>query len=127
MDRGSSLFRPAGPLIFPRLRGLKGKTRLKEARMAQLIYSAIMSLDGYIADADGRFEWAAPDEVVHAFVNELERPVGTYLYGRRMYETMCYWETAHTLADRRPVSLDFGRVWRAGDKNVSFPPPPGAE
>jgi dihydrofolate reductase len=65
--------------------------------MARLIYSAIMSLDGYAADADGRFEWAAPDEEVHAFVNELERPVGTYLYGRRMYETMRYWETAHTL------------------------------
>ena len=71
--------------------------------MARLIYSAIMSLDGYIADADGRFEWAAPDEEVHAFVNELERPVGTYLYGRRMYETMRYWETAHTLAGQPPV------------------------
>jgi dihydrofolate reductase len=60
--------------------------------MARLIYSAIMSLDGYTADADGHFEWAAPDEEVHAFVNELERPVGTYLYGRRMYETMRSWE-----------------------------------
>ena len=70
--------------------------------MARLIYSAIMSLDGYIADADGRFEWAAPDEEVHAFVNELERPVGTYLYGRRMYETMRYWETAHTVAGGCP-------------------------
>ena len=56
--------------------------------MARLIYSAIMSLDGYTADADGRFEWAAPDEEVHAFVNELERPAGTYLYGPRMYQTM---------------------------------------
>src|ERR1051326_7038247 len=73
-------------------------TRLEEARMARLIYSVIMSLDGYTADADGHFEWAAPDEEVHAFVNELERPVGTYLYGRRMYETMRSWETAHTLA-----------------------------
>src|SRR6202050_254868 len=98
---------PAGPLIFPRLRGLKGKTRLKEAHMARLIYSAIMSLDGYIADADGRFEWAAPDEEVHAFVNELERPVGTYLYGRRMYETMRSWETAQTLAGRRAPPLHF--------------------
>jgi len=86
--------------------------------MARLIYSAIMSLDGYIADADGRFEWAAPDEEVHAFVNELERPVGTYLYGRLMYETMRYWETAHTLADRSPVSLDFARIWQAADKIV---------
>ena len=78
--------------------------------MARLIYSAIMSLDGYIADADGRFEWAAPDEEVHAFVNELERPVGTYLYGRRMYETMRYWETAHTLAGQPPVGLDLARI-----------------
>jgi dihydrofolate reductase len=86
--------------------------------MARLIYSAIMSLDGYIADADGRFEWAAPDEEVHAFVNELERSVGTYLYGRRMYQTMRYWETAHTVANRRPVSLDFARIWQAADKIV---------
>ena len=86
--------------------------------MARLIYSAIMSLDGYIADADGRFEWAAPDEEVHAFVNELERLVGTYLYGRRMYETMRYWETAHTAAGRRPVSLEFAQIWQAADKIV---------
>ena len=86
--------------------------------MARLIYSAMMSLDGYIADADGRFEWAAPDEEVHAFVNELERPVGTYLYGRLMYETMRYWETAHTIAGQRPVSLDFTRIWQAADKIV---------
>ena len=86
--------------------------------MARLIYSAIMSLDGYTADADGRFEWAAPDEEVHAFVNELERPVGTYLYGRGMYETMRYWETAHALPGQRPVSLDFARIWQAADKIV---------
>jgi dihydrofolate reductase len=86
--------------------------------MARLIYSAIMSLDGYTADADGRFEWAAPDEEVFAFVNELERPVGTYLYGRRMYETMRYWETARTLADQSPAGLDFARIWQAADKIV---------
>jgi dihydrofolate reductase len=86
--------------------------------MARLIYSAIMSLDGYTADADGRFEWAAPDEEVHAFVNELERPVGVYLYGRRMYETMRYWETAHTLTGQSPASLDFARIWQAADKIV---------
>lgn len=86
--------------------------------MARLIYSAIMSLDGYTADADGHFEWAAPDEEVHAFVNELERPAGTYLYGRGMYETMRYWETAHTLPGQRPVSLDFARIWQAADKIV---------
>ena len=86
--------------------------------MARLIYSAIMSLDGYVADADGRFEWAAPDEEVHAFVNDLQRPVGTYLYGRRMYETMRYWETAHTVAGQPPVGLDFARIWQAADKIV---------
>jgi dihydrofolate reductase len=86
--------------------------------MARLIYSAIMSLDGYTADADGRIEWAAPDDEVHAFVNELERPVGTYLYGRRMYETMRYWETAHTLDGQSPASLDFARIWQAADKIV---------
>ena len=73
--------------------------------MARLIYSAIMSLDGYTADTDGRIEWAAPDDEVFTFVNELERPVGTYLYGRRMYETMRYWETAHTLDGQSPVYL----------------------
>ena len=61
--------------------------------MAKLIYSAIASLDGYVEDEEGGFDWAAPDEEVHAFVNDLERPIGTYLYGRRMYETMVYWET----------------------------------
>ena len=86
--------------------------------MARLIYAAIMSLDGYVADAEGRFDWAAPDEEVHAFVNDLERPVGTYLYGRRMYETMRYWETAHTLAGQRPVSLEFARIWQGADKIV---------
>jgi dihydrofolate reductase len=61
--------------------------------MAKLIYSTIASLDGYVADESGNFDWAVPDEEVHAFVNELERPIGTYLYGRRMYETMAAWET----------------------------------
>ena len=68
--------------------------------MAKLIYSAIMSLDGYVADEEGKFDWAAPDEEVHRLVNDLERPVGTYLYGRRMYEVMVYWETADTLPDQ---------------------------
>src|SRR5215213_9867507 len=83
--------------------------------MAKLIYSTIASLDGYVADADGNFDWAAPDEEVHAFVNDLERPVGTYLYGRRMYETMVYWETDE---DQAPVTRDFGEMWRAADKIV---------
>lgn len=80
-----------------------------------LIYSAIASLDGYVEDESGRFDWAAPDEEVHAFVNELERPVGTYLYGRRMYETMVFWETND---DERPVMRDFAELWRAAEKIV---------
>src|SRR6266540_2326584 len=81
--------------------------------MAKLIYSAITSLDGYVADEDGNFDWAAPDEEVHSFVNDLERPVGTYLYGRRMYEVMVFWETAHTLADQpRPSSRTSRRSGR---------------
>jgi dihydrofolate reductase len=86
--------------------------------MAKLIYSAITSLDGYVADEDGNFDWAAPDEEVHTFVNDVERPVGTYLYGRRMYETMVAWETAHTFADQRPVMQDFAEIWQAADKIV---------
>jgi dihydrofolate reductase len=86
--------------------------------VAKLIYSAITSLDGYIADEDGKFDWAVPDEEVHAFINDLERPVGTYLYGRRMYEVMVGWETPHTLADQSPVMQDFAHVWQAADKIV---------
>jgi dihydrofolate reductase len=86
--------------------------------MAKLIYSTIASLDGYIEDEDGNFEWAAPDEQVHRFINDLERPVGTYLYGRRMYETMRYWETAHTIPDQTDVGQDFADIWRAASKVV---------
>ena len=86
--------------------------------MAKLIYSAITSLDGYVEDAHGNFDWAKPDEEVHRFVNELERPVGTYLYGRGMYETMLFWETAHTLAGRPPFIVDYARIWQAADKIV---------
>jgi dihydrofolate reductase len=86
--------------------------------MAKLIYSAITSLDGYVADQDGNFDWAAPDEEVHAFVNDLERQVGTHLYGRRMYEVMVYWETADTLADQPPVEQEYTRIWQAADKIV---------
>jgi len=85
--------------------------------MAKLIYAAITSLDGYVEDADGGFEWAAPDEEVHAFVNELERPIGTYLYGRRMYETMVYWETVDA-AGGPPAVQDYAEIWRATDKIV---------
>jgi dihydrofolate reductase len=83
--------------------------------MAKLVYSAIASLDGYTADENGNFEWAAPDEEVHAFVNDLERPAGTYLYGRRMYEVMVYWETN---SPDNPVENDFTQIWRAADKVV---------
>jgi dihydrofolate reductase len=75
--------------------------------MAKLIYSTITSLDGYVADEDGNFDWAAPDEEVHAFINDLERRVGTYLYGRRMYEVMRYWESAPAVTDQPPVMRDF--------------------
>jgi dihydrofolate reductase len=85
--------------------------------VARLIYSAIASLDGYIADADGHFEVLAPDEEVHAFVNELERPVGTHLYGRRMYDVMVAWET-WPLDDESPVTRDWAELWRAADKVV---------
>src|SRR5215211_5619913 len=84
--------------------------------MAKLIYSAITSLDGYLADKDGNFDWAAPSEEVHAFVNQLERSVGTYLYGRGMYETMVYWQTAHTRPESSPVELDYAEIWQAADK-----------
>jgi dihydrofolate reductase len=86
--------------------------------MAKLVYSAIASLDGYVADENGNFDWAAPDEEVHAFVNDLERKVGTYLYGRRMYEVMRYWETAHAVTDQPPVMRDFAEIWKAADKIV---------
>lgn len=86
--------------------------------MSTLIYSAIASLDGYVADEDGNFDWAMPDEEVHAFVNDLTRPLGTYLYGRRMYETMVGWETDPTLAGRSPLMRDFAEIWQAADKIV---------
>jgi len=86
--------------------------------MAKLIYSAITSLDGYISDEQGNFDWAAPSEEVHAFVNDLERSIGTYLYGRRMYETMVYWETAHTLPESDPIELDYAEVWQSADKII---------
>ena len=83
--------------------------------MAKLIYSAIASLDGYVEDEHGRFDWAAPDEEVHAFVNDLERPLATHLYGRRMYETMVYWETG---GDDAAVTQDFAQIWRTAEKVV---------
>ncbi len=86
--------------------------------MAKLIYSAIMSLDSYIEDQDGRFDWAVPDEEVHRFINDLERAAGTYLYGRRMYETMAGWETDPGLAADSPFMREFAAIWQAADKIV---------
>jgi dihydrofolate reductase len=86
--------------------------------MAKLIYAAIASLDGYVEDEEGGFDWAAPDDEVHAFVNDLERPIGTYLYGRRMYETMVFWETVSAEADKPTVFSDYAGIWRAAEKIV---------
>lgn len=86
--------------------------------MAKLIYAAIASLDGYVEDEEGTFAWSAPDDEVHAFVNDLERPISTYLYGRRMYETMVFWETVSTEADEPAVFLDYAGIWRAAEKIV---------
>ena len=86
--------------------------------MAHLIYSAITSLDGYIEDSDGNFDWAMPDEEAFAFMNNLERSVGTYLFGRRMYETMMVWETDPDLAADSPLTQEFAQVWQAATKIV---------
>jgi dihydrofolate reductase len=83
--------------------------------VAKLVYTAIASLDGYTEDEDGKFDWSAPDAEVHAFVNDLERPIGTHLYGRRMYEVLVVWET---MADPDPVMRDYAEIWRSADKIV---------
>lgn len=85
--------------------------------MAKLIYASISSLDEYVVDKDGKFDWAAPDEEVHAFVNDLERKIGTYLYGRRLYETMKVWETM-PVENEPDVMKDYAQIWRAADKIV---------
>ena len=86
--------------------------------VAKLIYSTLASLDGYTEDEDGKFDWAKPDEEVHSFFNDLERPVGTYLYGRRMYETMVYWESPEAGEGHPPYIREFAEIWRAADKIV---------
>jgi len=86
--------------------------------MAKLIYSAIASLDGFTEDQNGNFDWAVPGKEVHAFINDLERSAGTYLYGRRMYETMAPWETDPTLGAGSEVTADFAHIWQAADKVV---------
>jgi dihydrofolate reductase len=86
--------------------------------MAKLIYAAISSLDGYVADSDGNFDWSVPSEEVHRFVNEVERDIGTYLYGRRMYEVMRFWETASTADGEESAEQEFADIWKASDKIV---------
>lgn len=86
--------------------------------MGKLIYSMITSLDGYVSDPNGNFGWGAPEEESHEFINEHARSIGTYLCGRRMYETMIYWETAHTVPDQPPFILEYARIWQATDKIV---------
>ena len=86
--------------------------------MASLIYSTLASLDGYIADEDGKFDWAEPDEEVHAFINDLARPIGTYLLGRRMYEVLAYWDDPPGLDEQPSVVQEFAEIWRDADKVV---------
>jgi dihydrofolate reductase len=86
--------------------------------MSKLIYAALTSLDGYVEDEDGNFDWAMPDEEVHAFINDLERSAGIYLYGRRMYEVMVGWETDPSLAEQSHLMRDFAEIWQAAEKIV---------
>jgi dihydrofolate reductase len=86
--------------------------------MAKLIYFTPTSLDGYIADEAGDYDWAAPDEEAFAFINDVMRPIGTYLYGRKMYQTMAVWETPDVIPGRTPAILDFAKIWQAADKIV---------
>ena len=86
--------------------------------MAKLIYSAIESLDGYVADEDGKFDWSEPDDEVHSFINTLETPVGTHLYGRRLYDVMAYWESPPGIADQPLYIQDFAEIWQAAEKVV---------
>jgi hypothetical protein len=106
LDRGLSVYARTAPLP------LIGVT------MPKLIYQAIASLDGYVEDEAGNFDWAAPDGEVHAFVNDLERPIGTHLYGRRMYETMVFWETVSTGTDQPVVIRDFRDLAGGGEGRV---------
>jgi dihydrofolate reductase len=87
--------------------------------VGRLVYSAITSLDGYVADESGSFDWAAPDDEVHRFVNDQERAVGTYLYGRRMYDVMTFWQDADLAeVDDTDVGVEYAHIWRAADKVV---------
>jgi dihydrofolate reductase len=105
--------RRGGARLRPHLRHGGGA-----GEIARLIYDTICSLDGYVADEQGGFDWARPDEQLHAFVNDVLRPIGTHLYGRRLYETMVGWETMPTGPDQPAVSNEFAALWRAADKIV---------
>jgi RibD C-terminal domain len=95
-----------------------GSARPRADHHAKLICTAITSLDGYTADRDGKFDWSAPSEEMHAFINDLERPIGTYLYGRRLYETMIVWEHAAAFVGESPAMQDYARIWQFADKVV---------
>jgi len=90
----------------------------RDYTMAKLIYFTPTSLDGYIADETGNPDWSAPDEEGFAFISDLLRPIGMYLYGRKMFETMAIWETPDVIPGRTPAMLDFARIWQAADKMV---------
>jgi dihydrofolate reductase len=123
VEEASALAEQDGNQVVPAVaeavtRTTNGWCENRQRRMAQLIYSFIASLDGYIEDVGGRFDWATPSEEAHAFINELEGSVGTYLYGRRMYETMIGWENDPTLAEHSPAMRDFAAIWQAAEKIV---------
>lgn len=86
--------------------------------LGNLIYSMITSLDGFVSDPKGNFEWGAPDEETHEFINQQAKSIGTYLFGRRMYDMMVYWETAHLEPDEPPAILEYARSWQAANKFV---------
>jgi dihydrofolate reductase len=109
---------PSGPCRRAPISCGSSTATARSRPIAKLIYSAIASLDGYVADEEGNFDWAAPGEELHSFVNELERPIGLYLYGRRMYETMVYWENVDGLEEQPPHIRDYAEIWRATEKIV---------
>ncbi|MBN9391702.1 MAG: dihydrofolate reductase family protein [Chloroflexi bacterium] len=86
--------------------------------MSKLIYFMGMSLDGFVAGENDSLDWSAPDEEVSAFINELHRPIGTYLYGRKNYETMTVWETPEVIPGLSPASMDFAQIWQTANKVV---------
>lgn len=113
-----SCLRPIRAIRPPSVRVGSSREPSRTRAVPKLIYSAITSLDGYVSGSDGDFDWAAPDEEVHSFINDLQRPVGTYVYGRRMYEVMQAWETLGQDPQEPAYIADFADLWRATDKVV---------